>query len=140
MNRLPAVKAQNIVIQKTDDDVLLYDTQTHQAYALNEAAALVYYACSEGLTMRELKDHTNLTDEAIYLSLSQMSDAGLLSEKMDLKDKCPPTTRREIIKLTALTSAVALPLISHFLVSGKRHPASSSFSGLRRRFFATKLS
>lgn len=129
INKLPTLRTENIVTQKTGAEILLYDIQTNQAYALNETATLVYLACGDNLMLEELKKRTNLTDETIYLSLIQMNDAGFLAEKIDLKGEFGEMTRRDIIKLAALGSVVALPLISPLFIPKAIHAASNFATG-----------
>lgn len=125
MTKLPALRNENIVVQELDTEILIYDMKNNQAYSLNETSAKVYRACGDEMTFEELKRRTNFTDELIHLTLEKMQKANLLIENTNYIDTFNNINRREIIKRIALSSAVALPVISSIIIPTAANAAST---------------
>lgn len=125
MNRLPALRNENLVMQELETEILLYDIKTDQAYSLNEICSIVYRACGERMTIEDLKRQTDFTDELILLTLEEMRQAKLLAEDFDRAGKYTGIRRREIIRQIALNSAVALPAIASITAPAATNAAST---------------
>jgi hypothetical protein len=125
MNKLPALRNENIVVQELDAEILLFDLKNNQAYSLNETSAKVYRACGNEITIEELKRRTHFTDELIHLTLEKMQKANLLIENINYADTFNSVNRREIIKRIALSSTVTLPVISSIVIPTAANAASN---------------
>ena len=56
MTKLPKAKLDNVVVQSLNDETLIYNLTTNQAFCLNETAAKVFNACDGKTTFDELKE------------------------------------------------------------------------------------
>lgn len=116
-------------MQTLENEVLIYDLETHRAYCLNETSSIVYRACNGITTFDQLKDKANLTDEVILLALDQLKEGSLLAEGDKLEIKFNGLSRREAIKKAALASAVALPIVASLVAPTPAMAASCTATG-----------
>ena len=77
---LPQNRNENIVVQQTEKELLVYDLTTHKVCCLNETAGLVFKACSGEITYTDLKKKYKLSDEFIFLALDELKSFNLLKE------------------------------------------------------------
>ena len=110
MNKLPPAKTDNIVVQETGNELLIYDLVINKAYCLNETSKIVYEACNGRSTFEDLRREYKFTDDLIFLALDELKRENLIennyiSPNADLK-------RRELIRKIGLASVIALPVIS----------------------------
>ena len=122
--KLPKAKADNIVTRILENETLIYNLTTNQAFCLNETSAKVFEVCNGKRTFGELKKKYEFTDEIIYLALD-----GLLKEDLITNDYTSPfaeVSRREVIRRVGLASMIALPLISAIIAPHPTHAASDS--------------
>src|SRR5258708_762671 len=54
--QMPVARRTGIVVRKLENEVLIYDTENHQAHCLNENAALIWEHCDGKRTVNELSD------------------------------------------------------------------------------------
>jgi hypothetical protein len=112
----PVCKA-NILFQKIENEVLLYDLNNHKAHSLNQTSALVYGFCDgtnsvveiSELMSKELK--TLVSEDLVWLALKQLKRQDLLENAEDLTHQVAGLSRRELLKKGRLPSLVLLPLI-----------------------------
>jgi len=115
---LPLARDKEIVIQDTNNELLIYDLKTNKALHLNETAAMVWSLCDGRRSAAQiceemgLKLNTTVSEDLARLALDYLDEHKLLSTEN--KRNCLPveTSRREMLKNVAATSLIALPLIS----------------------------
>jgi hypothetical protein len=116
-----ARRVDGLLIERTEDEILVLRQSTDEAHALNETAAIVFDLC-DGATSRaamaaEVARRSGLpADESIVdLALTELVDAGLVV--MD-EPKRPDITRRALIRRLALPVAgvAMLPVVETILV------------------------
>ncbi len=121
-----ARRVDGLVIERTDDELLVLRKEANEAHALNEAAAIIFDLCDGVMTRNQMADEvarrTSLpVDESIIdLALTELVDAGLVVVEDVAR---PGITRRSIIRRLALpVAAVALlPVVETILM-----PAASA--------------
>ncbi|MEK7725281.1 MAG: hypothetical protein AAB336_13085, partial [Acidobacteriota bacterium] len=113
--KLPLSKNENIVVQETDRELLIYDLVSNQAYCLNETSALVWQFSNGQNSIAEITDlmsqklKTLVTQEVVWLALEQLKKDNLLENGEDFEIDYHGLTRRQIIKKIGLASMIALP-------------------------------
>lgn len=122
--KLPTSRTENIVVQETNQELLIYDLLTNQALCLNQTSAIVFNACHGIVTVDELKRQTNLTDEIIFLTLDELNKHNLLSEQYH--SPWIGMSRREIIKKVVLSTMLALPTVMSIIAPTAAQAASGS--------------
>ncbi len=108
-------------MQKSDHEVLVFDTNKNKAYCLNETSALVWQLCNGNNTVSELTSKMSrqlneiVSEDLAWMALDQFKKEGLLEES-DL-DGNPHfgLSRRDVIRKVGFVSVVALPVISSIL-------------------------
>jgi len=112
MNKLPSARNKDIVVQILDNETLIYDLNSHQAYNLNETLSLVYQSCDGETTFDQLKSKNKLSNDIIFLALDQLHKAKLLEENEEFRSPFANVSRREVIRRIGFASVIALPIIS----------------------------
>ena len=107
----------NIVFQKLENEVLLYDLSNHKAHSLNQTSALVYEFCDGTHSVAEISElmskklKTLVSEDLVWLALKQLKRQNLLENAEDLTHQVAGLSRRELLKKGRLPSLVLLPLI-----------------------------
>lgn len=113
---MPEARREYLIVQKVDDEILLYDTANDQAHILNPTSARVWNLANGQRTVsniallvaREL--HTQPQPELIWLALEQLSKAGLLQQRALPTMLTTKMTRREFLQKASL-AAMAIPMV-----------------------------
>ena len=114
----PAARRDDLVVQETDDEVLVYDLRSNKASCLNSTAALVWSQCDGTRSLDEITEAVStgakeeVSTDLIRLALSQLSKGRLLEGNYALEDCTDRISRRELIKRIGLTSTIALPVVA----------------------------
>jgi hypothetical protein len=119
---MPATRLEGLLVDRAQNEVLVFRKDTDEAHALNQTAAIVFDMCDGTATRTamagEIHRRTGLpADEGIVdLALAELVDAGLVT--MQAADEQPAITRRSLIRRLALPAAVVamLPVIETILV------------------------
>lgn len=130
MKYLPKARIDNIVVQNIEDEVLIYELTTNQAFCLNATSALIWQLCDGKTSIceisRRLSAHlqSSINEDLIWLALAQLKKENLLAGAESLPDKFEGSNRREIIKRVGSACMAALPVISSLVAP----PATSAAS------------
>jgi hypothetical protein len=116
----PEAVSENLIIQELKNELLVYNLKTHRAMSLNETVACVWQLCDGKKSLSEIEVlasrrlETPLPKEAILLSISELDRNNLLIPTASSKteENIPEISRRQMIRRVALTSAVAIPVIT----------------------------
>jgi hypothetical protein len=114
----PKSRTFNLTTQEIGDEILIYDLEINRAFSLNQTAALVWQysdghnsvhaiAAKLSETLRRL-----VSEQMIWLALDQLNKENLLLAESVSALSSKGISRRKLLREAALTSAVALPVIS----------------------------
>lgn len=107
---VPAARTIDLVTTHSQDEVLVYDQQSHHIHHLNAQAAAVWRLCDGRRTVDHISVASRLDETAVRLALGALADAHLLEG--DLQAGLRNTTsRRSFLKKATAAGAVALPTI-----------------------------
>ena len=121
--KLPNSKTENIVVLEANNELLIYNLLTNQAFCLNETSAIIYLACDGKTTLEELSRQTKFSDDLILLALEGLQKQNLCQgEKIDYFNG---VSRREIIRKAGLASMITLPFIASIIAPVSAQAASS---------------
>jgi len=115
MGDFPKAREEGLIIEPLDDELLVYDTQSHRSNALNATAAFVWRHCDGKTSIPELARllHAELgapEDEALaLLALDRLAKAKLLEENR-LPEGAEKVTRRGVARRLALVGGMTLLL------------------------------
>lgn len=120
--KLPETMNNNIVTQKSANELLIYNTKSNQAICLNETATAIYEYCSSNKSFEDLKADYNFSDDLIYLGLNQLAQDNLIEASGESVFNL--VSRRELVRKIGLTSMVVLPLVSSIVAPSAANAAS----------------
>ena len=118
MSEFPKAREEGLIIERLDDELLVYDTHSHRSNALNASAAFVWRHCDGKTSLPELArllaaELGAPEDEAlVLLALKRLAMAKLLEENR-LPEGADRVTRRSVARRLALVGGmtVLLPVI-----------------------------
>ena len=116
MNANPIARKNDLVVQETTDEVLVYDLKTSKAHCLNGSAALVWKSCNGSNSVadivREFKSNGlgAVSEDFVWLAIDQLNENDLLENTVSAR--FTGHTRRQALKTIGLASVVALPVIA----------------------------
>jgi len=133
----PIARRSGIVVKKMDNDVLIYDTEHHQAHCLNENAALIWEHCDDKRTVQDLcgllnadKDTSrHQKEQIIWIALIQLEKVGLLDEPIARPETVKGMTRRQLIKAAGIAALIAIPVVSTMMAPTAAQASTCSASG-----------
>ncbi|MCB1024537.1 MAG: PqqD family protein [Acidobacteria bacterium] len=114
----PKAASEDLVVQNTADELLVYDLKKNRAICLNKTAALVWENCDGKSDIKtiikriEVKLSAPVEEEVMLLALSELNKEGLLVDGDIIREELGGLSRREIIKKIGFGSLVALPMVS----------------------------
>jgi hypothetical protein len=111
MNKLPIARNENIVVQISGKEVLIYDLNTNRAYNLNETSSIIYQACDGKTTFTELTAKYGFTDDVIFLAIDELSKEHLIEKSDEYNSPFKGLSRRAVLRKAGIASMVALPVI-----------------------------
>jgi len=118
MSITPTAKRDNLVIQKTENELLVYDLNSNRALCLNETSFLVWKSCDGKRSVGEIagkvgkKLNATVTNEVVWLALDQLEKEGLLEDRGKIESPFEGLSRREVIRKVGMASMVALPIVA----------------------------
>lgn len=119
MNTNPIARKNDLVVQETSDEVLVYDLKTSKAHCLNSSAALIWRSCNGNNSItdivREFDENGmgSVSEDFVWLAIDQLNENDLLENKN--APRYNGHTRRQAIKTIGLATAVALPVIASLM-------------------------
>jgi hypothetical protein len=117
MSYRPAVPHDDLAMQETGGDLIVYDSRNQRAHCLNSIAASVLRYSDGTRTVSEISSQLSCeqglpeNEALVWAALDELAKAGLLTEAV----MAPPTlgaSRRSLLRAAAIT----LPLIESILV------------------------
>lgn len=130
MKYYPVALQEDIVMQELENEILIYDLKTHRTFCLNQTSASVYKLCDGSKSVGEInslinkKFNVNADEDLVWLTLKQLRQQNLIVGDKKIDDKFESMSRREVIRKIALTSVIALPLISSVVAPAAAAAAS----------------
>jgi hypothetical protein len=118
MKNTPLARQQDLVIQTSGSETLVYDLKANKAFCLNETSALIWNLCDGNNSVEEIKagikdvSGVENNEDLIFLGLDLLNKNGLLEKGFVPSDKLSGLSRREVIKRVGFASAIALPLVT----------------------------
>lgn len=110
----PRSRANGLVVRHLPDEVVVYDTDSHQAHCLNRTAAAVFLHADGRRTLSEIAALVGpgTGRDTVRDALDQLAAAGLLESA----PAEPASSRREVLQRVGLGAAVLAPVVASLLV------------------------
>ncbi len=132
-NDFPTARQRDILVQESNDEVLVYDLKTNKALCLNEISAMIWQLCNGkndiAAITKQFQSQSNqqIPVEFIEVALEQLNREKLI-ENYQPRTLTNKKSRREMIRKIGLATAVALPIITS-IVAPKAINAQSDCVG-----------
>jgi hypothetical protein len=113
----PIARQKDIVVQQTNEEVLLYDLIDNKAYCLNETSAAIWELCDGNRSVTEMnvklseKMKESTSEELVWLALDQLKKEKLLTNHETITIDFNGMSRRDAIRKVGFASLIALPVI-----------------------------
>jgi hypothetical protein len=114
----PKTRANEIILQELDKELLIYDLESNKAYCLNETLALVWQMCDGNKSVSEIsqlitkKLKSTVGEDFVWLAIEQLKKENLLENSTEIVVDFNGLSRREMIRKVGLASMIALPVIA----------------------------
>ena len=134
-NVKPVARKNDLVIQESDNEVLVYDLVTNKASCLNETAAFVWQSCNGSNGIADIakalgrKTDQAVNDDLVWLAIDELSKHKLLEEKVSAEYSVEGMSRRDVIKKIGLGTMIALPLVFTLVAPRSVHANSLCVTG-----------
>ena len=107
--------------RQVGDELIVYDSETHQAHCLNYSATAVWKSCDGQTTVSEMvatvqKDLPGIDKQILLMALLELQKAGLLVKGTFSTDQHSSLSRRNALRRIGKVAAVALPVVTSLLV------------------------
>lgn len=118
----PIALKNNVLVQESGKELLLYDTQRDKAFCLNETSRMIWDLCNGENTVEDIRHQisnqlkTQIPEEFVRLALYNLKQEKLLINFQEIRISFNGLNRREIIRKIGLTTVAALPLISTIFI------------------------
>jgi hypothetical protein len=115
---IPQARKNDLVVQVSGDEVLVYDLLTNKARCLNRISAAVWEKCDGIRSPEEIRVdlesefNAKVTEDLVWFALEQLNQEDLLENEDGLITRYKGISRRAVIRNIALGSAIALPMIA----------------------------
>jgi hypothetical protein len=132
---LPCARQEGLLQEAVLDGLVLYDTERHRAYTLNQTAALVWQHCDGKTSISDmtalLQRHEMPSDEeVVWLALDRLGKAHLL-EKWQRRSETPVSRRAVMKKLGMAGGLIALlPVVESIIAPTPAQAQSPEVQGL----------
>jgi hypothetical protein len=136
---IPAARSEGLVVQRLEDEILIYDTERHTAHCLNHNAALIWEHCDGNRTATQLSDllqaangNTTTTtekEELVWVALDQLDKSNLLKASISRPEKINGLTRRQLMKAAGVAALIAVPVVSTIIAPTSTQAATCLATG-----------
>lgn len=115
---VPLARKEGLVVEELPGELLVYDLVRHEAYCLNESAALVWKLCDGKKSVREItqsigpESPTGMAEDVVWFALDRLHKARLLVGRPAHGELSNNLTRRDLIQKLGLASVLAIPVIT----------------------------
>ena len=101
MDAKPTARSESLIIEELDRGMVMYDSLTQEAHALDPMAASVWRAADGQKTTPQLAAATGLEEAAVIATLDQLRERGLFTEGASV-------SRRSMLRRSATFGAAAI--------------------------------
>jgi hypothetical protein len=126
----PKARQDGLVLRELPDELLIYDTETHEAHCLNETAAFVWTQCDGTTSVSEIASRlsaetgTEVDDELVWLALEDLWKQQLLAGEPAGADEATMSRSQALRRTGIVAAAVAVPAVISMVAPKASHAAT----------------
>ena len=116
--RVPKARVDGLIVTRSNDEVLVYDTGSHHIHHLNHFSAVVWRLCDGQRTVAGLVRQAQyevdgvVPAESVRLALVKLGAANLLDRETGLDLRDLGQSRRAFLRRSAIAGAIAVPVVA----------------------------
>lgn len=117
-NSFPQSRNHNLTTQEIGEELCIYDLEVNRGFCLNQTSALVWQHSNGRNSVASIASNLSgilgepVSEQMIWLALDQLNKENLLLAESVSFLPTERVSRRKLLREAALTSAIALPIIS----------------------------
>jgi Coenzyme PQQ synthesis protein D (PqqD) len=126
----PQARKEGLVVRELPEELLVYDTDTHEAHCLNETAAAVWHRCDGRTSVPKIAAElsaalgTEVDEDVVWLALEDLWKRNLLVGEPAPSDEAT-MSRSQVLRRTGLVAAaVAVPVVVSVAAPTAAHAAT----------------
>lgn len=128
-NARPVARTDAMIVEELDGDLIIYDTASNKAHALNPLAARIWKLCDGRHSVSELADMfaAETPDGAVVNCLAQLERLHLLNDGSLGGFESAVLSRRQLLRKVAIgtaAAAVMVPMVTSILAPNAMATAS----------------
>lgn len=130
----PKARHDGLVLRELPDELLIYDTETHDAHCLNATAAFVWRQCDGETTVTEIAERagaafeTEMDDEVVWVALEDLWKRQLLEGEV-APAREGTMSRSQVLRRAGIAAAIAVPVVVSIAAPKAAHAATCIPSG-----------
>ena len=132
----PTARHDGLVIRELPEELLVYDSETHEAHCLNETAAAVWKQCDGRTSVPEIAAKLSATpgkdidedEDVVWLALEDLWKRDLLVGAPAPDDEAA-MSRSQLLRRGGIAAAVAVPVVMSVVAPKAAHAATCIPSG-----------
>ena len=134
-NNKPKSKKADLIVQDVNNETLVYNLKTNQAFCLNQTSGLVWQYCDGKNSIADISNLVSqklriiASEDFVLLAINELNKSNLLESDSQFEKYFAGFNRREIIKRVGLASMIALPIISAVVAPTSANAASCVITG-----------
>ena len=130
----PKARQDGLVLRELPEELLVYDTDTHDAHCLNATAAFVWKQCDGTTSVPGIVDRARaefdaeIDDEMVWVALEDLWKRQLL-EGEPAPAREGTMSRSQALRRVGIAAAVSVPVITSIVAPKAAHAATCIASG-----------
>lgn len=123
----PLARADGLVVEQVEDELLIFDIEHNHAHVLNSPAATVWQMCDGSRSLADIQQESGLSEDAVRLAVAQLQERSLLAESV-----AAGFSRRAVLRSGAVAGAglgLGLPVIRSIVAPTPAMAASGGGPG-----------
>lgn len=127
----PKARLENIVVQNSAYETLIYDLTINKAYLLNQTTAFIWNLCDGQHDLAQIQNKVSkhfkqsATKDLVWLAIDQLNKDNLITNADELPNPFRGMERREVIRRIGLATMISLPFIISITAPKAANAASS---------------
>ena len=122
----PQARTDGLVVRELPDEVLVYDTESHEAHCLNATAALVWRRCNGSSTVSEIAaslagELGEADEEVVWLALEELWKRQLLVGEEPVAEESGMSRSTLLRRVGVGAAVVSLPAIASLVAPSAAH-------------------
>ena len=132
---LPEARKEGLIVQRMQEEVLIYDQDRHKAHCLNRTAALVWERCDGQTTVARIAEKLSkqtgekVEEELAWLAVEELAKSRLLEVGSGARVVSGGMSRREMMKRAGVAAAIGLPVVTSIVAPKATQAATCRTSG-----------